>query len=251
MSPNADRHVVLSAVGGALVTVSLFLAILIALPYQFFNLMPPGIVSIRSLDERFLFTSASMLVMALTAVAQWDALVARCARHRRPRLLPIPRAVIVRAKFVAMALFASAWSWRVESVADAVARGGDASQAADRLRRRAQADAGARRGDDRGGHLRLSRGARPARSRLRAARADAVSKRISAALQASLVAVLMTALLLLPSASQSVAREWLARGGLDREVTSVLVVRRTARNARRFGHRRSAAHAARALSRRP
>jgi hypothetical protein len=50
VSPNADRHVVLSAVGGALVSVSLVLASLIALSYQFFNLMPPGIVSIRSLD---------------------------------------------------------------------------------------------------------------------------------------------------------------------------------------------------------
>jgi hypothetical protein len=39
-------------------------------------------------------------------------------------------------------------------------------------------------------------------------------RRVSAALQASLVAVLMTALLLLPSASRGVAAGWLAQGGL-------------------------------------
>src|SRR6266566_4387466 len=74
ISPNADRHVVLSALGGTLVAVSLFVAILIATPYVFSNDMPPGMVSLSSLDDRFLFTSASMLVLALVAVAQWDAL---------------------------------------------------------------------------------------------------------------------------------------------------------------------------------
>src|SRR5205807_7976117 len=70
ISPNADRHGVLSAFGGTLVAVSLFVAILIATPYVFFNNMPPGIVSLKSLDDRLLFTSASMLVTALVAVAQ-------------------------------------------------------------------------------------------------------------------------------------------------------------------------------------
>src|SRR5947207_15557428 len=67
ISPDADRHVVLSALGGALVAVSLFMAILIATPYQFSPDMPPRIVSLSSLYDRFLFTSASMLVMAVTA----------------------------------------------------------------------------------------------------------------------------------------------------------------------------------------
>jgi len=59
ISPNADRHEVLSALGGTLVAVSLFVAILIASPYQFFPLMPPGSVSLSSLDDRFLFTAAA------------------------------------------------------------------------------------------------------------------------------------------------------------------------------------------------
>jgi len=51
ISPNADRHVVLSVIAGTLVAVSLFLVVLIAAPYQLFPLMPPGIVSLRSLDR--------------------------------------------------------------------------------------------------------------------------------------------------------------------------------------------------------
>ena len=37
ISRNADRHVVLSALAGALVGVSLFVAVLLATPYQFFR----------------------------------------------------------------------------------------------------------------------------------------------------------------------------------------------------------------------
>ena len=52
--------------------------------------------------------SASMLVMALAAVAEWDALVLDARDTAVLGPLPIPRAVIVRAKFAATALFASA-----------------------------------------------------------------------------------------------------------------------------------------------
>ena len=91
---------------GTLVAVSLFVAVLIAAPYQFFPLMPPGMVSLRSLDDRFFFTSASMLVMALAAVAQWDALALDARDTAALGVLPIPRAVIVRTKFMAVALLA-------------------------------------------------------------------------------------------------------------------------------------------------
>src|SRR5712691_5375396 len=106
ISQNADRHVLLSALAGSLVAVSLFVAILIATPYQFSNLMPPGMVSLSSLDDRFLFMSASMLVMALAAVAQWDALALDARDTAVLGVLPIPRVVIVRTKFMAVAVLA-------------------------------------------------------------------------------------------------------------------------------------------------
>jgi hypothetical protein len=97
---------VLAALGGALVAVSLFMAILIATPYQFSPDMPPGMLSLSSLDDRFLFSSASMLVMALVAVAQWDALALDARDTAVLGVLPIPRAVIVRTKFMAVAVLA-------------------------------------------------------------------------------------------------------------------------------------------------
>src|SRR4029450_13942604 len=106
ISPNADRHVMLAALGGVLVAVSLFMAILIATPYQFTPDMPPGMVSLSSIDDRFLFTSSSMLVMALAAVAQWDALALDARDIAVLGVLPIPPAMIVRTKFIAVAVLA-------------------------------------------------------------------------------------------------------------------------------------------------
>ena len=107
VSSNADRREVLSVVGGTLMAVSLFLSALIALQYQFNNFLPPGLTSLKSLDERFLFTSASMLVMALLAVALWDGLALDARDATVLGILPIPRSVIIRSKFVAVALFAA------------------------------------------------------------------------------------------------------------------------------------------------
>src|SRR5262245_15109668 len=108
VSPDSDRRVVLSAVAGALGALSLFVAILAATPYQFFNDLPPGLTALRGLDDRFLFAASSMLVMAFAAVIEWDALVLdpRDAAVLGP--LPLTRRVIVRAKFAATALFAAA-----------------------------------------------------------------------------------------------------------------------------------------------
>ncbi len=216
ISPNADRHVVLSAVGGALVAVSLFMAVLIATPYQFFNLMPPGIVSLSSLDDRFLFTSASMLVMALAAVAQWDALALDARDTAVLGVLPIPRGGH-RPRQVRRdrAAGASAWLSRGICSRRLLRSAAVPLKLPIELRGRAEADAGARRGDARGRRLRLSRGARPARSRSSAvARTDAVSSGSPPALQARWSRSSMTALLLLPGTSRGVARRWLARGGL-------------------------------------
>lgn len=213
ISPNADRHVVLSALGGALVAVSLFLAILIATPYQFFPLMPPGIASLRSLEERFLFTSASMLVMALVAVAQWDALALDSRDTSALGVLPIPRAMIVRTKFMAVAVLAVgvavAWNLAptllrfvaVPSKLGVSLMGALALTLAHGVTTFA---AGAF------GFLAVL-GLREVTS---AIMGQARFQRISAALQAALIVALVTALLLLPGAYTGVARNWLARRGL-------------------------------------
>ncbi len=213
ISPNADRHVVLSALGGALVAVSVFLAILIATPYQFFPLMPPGIVSLRSLEERFLFTSASMLVMALVAVAQWDALALDWRDASALGVLPIPRAVIVRTKFMAVAVLAIgvAVAWNLApTLLRFVAVPSKLGVSL----------AGALRLTVAHGVVTLAAGAfgflavLDLREVMFAIMGQARFQRISAAVQAALIVALVTALLLLPGAYTGVARNWLAQGGL-------------------------------------
>ncbi len=213
MSPNADRHVVLSALGGALVAVSLFLAILIAIPYQFFPLMPPGIVSLRSLEERFLFTSASMVVMALVAVAQWDALALDSRDTSALGVLPIPRAVIVRTKFMAVAVLAIgvAVAWNLApTLLRFVAVPSKLGMSL----------AGALRLTVAHGVVTLAAGAfgflavLALREVMAGIMGQARFQRISAAVQAALIVALVAALLLLPRAYTGVARNWLAQGGL-------------------------------------
>jgi hypothetical protein len=218
ISANADRHVVLSALGGALVAVSLFMAILVAAPYQFSPDMPPGMVSLSSLDDRFLFTSASMLVMALAALAPWDALALDARDAAVLGVLPIPRAVIVRAKFMAVAVLAIgvAVAWNLAPtllrfVAVPPKLGVSLMGAL---------------------ALTLAHGATTfaagafsflavlgLREMMPAMAGQARFQRISAAVQAALVVALATALLLLPGAYTSgAARNWLAQGGLMAKV---------------------------------
>ena len=212
VSPDADRREVLSAAGGTLVTVSLVLSLLIALGYQFSNFLPPGITSLRSLDDRFLLVSASMLIMALAAVLQWDALVldARDAAVLGP--LPIPKPVLVRAKFMATGLFASAvvvgWNLfpmllRSWSLPLTLRIGWGALRLTF-----AQGVVGVAAG------VFAFLAVLGLREVFVALLGPANFRRISAGLQASLVAALTTALLLLPGSSRNVAQVWLARGGV-------------------------------------
>jgi hypothetical protein len=213
ISPNADRHVVLSALGGTLVAVSLFMAILIATPYQFSPDMPPGMVSLNSLDDRFLFTSASMLVMALAAVAQWDALALDARDTAVLGALPIPRAVIVRTKFIAVAVLAIgvavAWNLaptllRFVAVPSKLGVSFMGALTLTLAHGVTTFAAGAF------GFLAVL----GLREMMSALLGQALFQRISAALQAALVVPLGTALLLLPGAFTGVARNWLVQGGL-------------------------------------
>ena len=67
--------------------------------------MPPGLTALFALDDRFFWFSLSTLVMALIAVAEWDALALDARDTAVLGPLPIPGTAIARAKFVAVALF--------------------------------------------------------------------------------------------------------------------------------------------------
>src|SRR4029079_16111566 len=96
ISPEADRHEVLGVVCAALITAGLFGTAFISVKYEFSPLQLPGWTSLAALSDLSLFAGASMIVMALAAVSEWDALGldARDASILGP--LPLPRGMLVR-----------------------------------------------------------------------------------------------------------------------------------------------------------
>ena len=152
-----------------------------------------------------------MLVMALAAVAQWDALALDARDTAVLGLLPIPKAVIVRAKFAAIALLAHRRGcWR------GIYSRRCCAAAAVPLKLPIEL-VGALRLTLAQGVVTLAAGVfgflavLGLREVVSALAGPTQFRRISAALQARLVAVLMTALLLLPGAS----RAWRATGWLE------------------------------------
>jgi hypothetical protein len=104
ISPDADRHSVLAVAGAALISCSLFLTAALTFKYSF-GIELPGPAALWALNDRFLYIAGSMVVTALATLAVWDALGldARDASILGP--LPIARGVIVRAKLTAVMLF--------------------------------------------------------------------------------------------------------------------------------------------------
>jgi hypothetical protein len=104
ISPHADRHDMLATIAAGVLTSGLFVTVLLSLKYQFM-LQPPGHTSVFALDDRFLYISCSMILMALAAVSQWDALALDVRDTSILGPLPIDRRTIVRAKLAAVGLF--------------------------------------------------------------------------------------------------------------------------------------------------
>jgi hypothetical protein len=210
VSPNADRHETLSIAGGAVIAVSLFISVLTALQYQFDNFMPPGIASVRAVDDRFMFVSASMLVMALLAVALWDALALDARDAAVLGVLPVPQSAIVRTKFIAVALVAAgtnlAWNLapillRLASLPLKLPVGFKGALWLTMAQAVVTLAAGAF------GFLSVL----ALRESLAALLGQERFRSISSAVQAALLVALTSALLLLPAGSRSVERTWLVR----------------------------------------
>jgi hypothetical protein len=215
ISPNADRREVLSVAGGTFMGLSLFVSTIIALQYQFANFLPPGITSMRSLDERFLFVSASMLVTALLAVALWDALALDDRDTAVLGILPLPRSAIVRSKLYAVALLAVGTDvgWNLAPI---LLRSASLPMTLSVGFKGALVLTAAQ------GVVTLAAGAfgflavLALREGLKAILGQARFRSVSSTLQATLVVALTSALLLLPGSYTNVARNWLARGEIVR-----------------------------------
>jgi len=110
ISPQADRHQVLAVIGAGLVTSGMFLTVLVSTKYLFKPLQSRGWTLVTSLDDTFLWSGLSLIVMALVALGSWDALSLDARDTAILGPLPIPRRTLVAAQFTALALFAGGFA---------------------------------------------------------------------------------------------------------------------------------------------
>lgn len=211
ISPHADRREVLTVSCALLIVSSLFLAFFLAVKYQLNVFLPAGLTSLFALDDRFLLISISMIVMALVAVAEWDALALDARDTAVLGPLPVPRAVIVRAKFIAIALFAVGFDLALSlgpTVLRPAALPVKLPVTAAGVHRLMLAHALCATAAGAFGFVAVL----GLRETCRACAGPIGFQRISAGLQAGLVVFLVTMLLLLPASYSAVALAWLTRG---------------------------------------
>jgi hypothetical protein len=220
VSPDVDRHVILSTAWAGLTTATLFVTVLVGLKYQA-PVQSPGRVALSALDDQFLYVGASWLVMALVVVIEWQAI----ALDMRDTLilgpLPISHGRIVRAKFVAVGLFAAACMVALNAVPTVVYPWAVLAQLP-------------------AGFVAVFRlilihgvvvllaaacgflGALAMREGARAVLGEGGFARLSGTIQATLLVGLVIALLLLPAASIKVPSKWFTGGARTADVVPPL-----------------------------
>lgn len=102
LSPDGDRSQMIAIVGASVISLTLFISMFTSAGYAM-SIMMPGEAAVMTLSDKFLYVSLAMLVTALVAAAQWDALAIdyRDAVILQP--LPIRPAVLRLAKLSAVA----------------------------------------------------------------------------------------------------------------------------------------------------
>ena len=107
ISPDADRHEMLATISAVLIGGGLFITLMMSLKFLLQIFQSPARTAVPALNDRFFFFGISMTVMALGALASWNALSldARDVAILGP--LPIERRTIVRAKLASVAIVAA------------------------------------------------------------------------------------------------------------------------------------------------
>ena len=107
-APDIDRHQVLALAAAGLITVPLFTTVFMSVKYLMQLLQTPAWTEITASGDQMIFCATSMIVSAIVATLEWDAL----ALSRRDAMilgvLPVSHRQIVRAKAVALCTFAAA-----------------------------------------------------------------------------------------------------------------------------------------------
>jgi hypothetical protein len=103
VSPDADRAQLLAIVGAGVVSLTLFVSMFLSATYAM-TVLTPGEAAVRTLNDKFFYSALAMLITALVAAAQWDALAvdSRDAAILDP--LPVRPAIVRWAKLSAVAM---------------------------------------------------------------------------------------------------------------------------------------------------
>lgn len=110
ISPNADRHEVLVLLAAALAVPGLVVTVVLLGQKYVIGIPTPALTAVAALDDKFLYISASMLVMALIAAVQWDALALDERDTAILGPLPVSARDIGRAKLAALAMFVATFA---------------------------------------------------------------------------------------------------------------------------------------------
>lgn len=220
ISPDADRHSVLAVAGAALLSLSLFLTVALTFKYSF-GVELPGPAALWALNDRFLYIAASMIVTALATLAVWDALGFDTRDAAILGTLPIPRSVIVRAKLTALMLFGLAFAIALNAVPTLlhpVLVLAKLDPSAEGLVRVIAVHGIVTMGAGLFGFMAVV----AVRALSQVMLGDALFARLSAAIQAVLVLVLVSTLFLLPGLTANVPATWLSNTTSSRSLAPPL-----------------------------
>lgn len=116
ISPDADRSQMLAVVGSMLLSLTLFISMFRSAGYVT-AILTPGQAAVSALDDKFFFIALAMIVTALVAASQWDALAIDPRDGAILEPLPIRAGVVRRAKASAVAILGAAVAIGVNAAA--------------------------------------------------------------------------------------------------------------------------------------
>lgn len=108
LSPEADRSQLVAILGATCFCCTLFVTVVLSCFKYVIGVYTPGQAAIMSLGDKFFYIGLSMVVSALLAASQWDALAIEPRDAAILEPLPVPASTIRRAKLTAVAQLGAA-----------------------------------------------------------------------------------------------------------------------------------------------
>src|SRR5947209_19388812 len=116
LTADVDRHQVLALTAAALVTLPLFVTVFMGMKYLMRPLQAPGWTETVAMGDEITFCATSMLVAAIVATLEWDALALSPRDSVILGVLPVPHRLVVRAKVLALLTFAAAFVFALNAL---------------------------------------------------------------------------------------------------------------------------------------